>query len=181
VLEAGRDRLVRISRQGRIAIRAINHSFFHFSSPRDDFGIFHSGIAILYGLAPQIKQKSGRPPRKGAPTLLPSLGVRRKLSLPMGDTRSPAWPARKVQKRVPLSLSKALIWSVPLTAPLLVLSGAKLDGENVKYSARSWSFQRSVKLKYLESWTSQWKSSEGAVHSCRRYRKYRRSPGCCNS
>src|SRR2546421_4556608 len=70
---------------------------------------------------------------------------------------SPACPARKVPNAaLPLSLSKALIWSVPLTTPPLVLSGAKFGWlRTLKYSARSWSLQRSVKLKYLESWTSQ--------------------------
>src|SRR5205814_645702 len=57
---------------------------------------------------------------------------------------------------LPLILSKALIWSVPFTVPVLMLSGAKFGWlRTLKYSPRSWSFQRSVKLKYLESWTSQ--------------------------
>src|SRR6266850_1702338 len=59
---------------------------------------------------------------------------------------SPTCPARKVPNAaLPLSLSK-----------VLMLSGAKLGWlRTLKYSARSWSFQRSVKLKYLEIWTSQ--------------------------
>src|SRR5882762_4052125 len=70
---------------------------------------------------------------------------------------SPTCPARKVPNAaLPLSLSKALIWSVPFTVPVLMLSGAKLGWlRTLKYSARSWSFQRSVKLKYLEICTSQ--------------------------
>src|SRR5258708_18480581 len=70
---------------------------------------------------------------------------------------SAACPALKVPKaELPLSLSNALIWSVPFTAPVLVLSGAKFGWlRMLKYSTRSWSFTRSVKEKYLESCMSQ--------------------------
>jgi DNA-binding transcriptional LysR family regulator len=63
-----------------------------------------------------------------------------------------------------LSLSKALIWSVPFIAPVLIVSGAKFGWlSTLKYSPRSWSFQRSVMEKYLEAEDSE--AIKGLVES----------------
>src|SRR5262250_2668067 len=105
------------------------------------------------------KQKIGAP-AKSAPTLGFVLGVKpqkNNFTASCATRGSPPWPARNVPNALLLlSLSNALIWSVPLTVPVLMLSGAKFGGfRTLKYSARSCSFQRSVKLKYLESCRSQ--------------------------
>src|SRR6266436_9117914 len=57
---------------------------------------------------------------------------------------SPACPALKVPKELLLSLSKEVIWSVPFTAPVLMLSGANVGWfRTLKYSARNCTLQRS--------------------------------------
>src|ERR1700722_9483398 len=69
---------------------------------------------------------------------------------------SPACPARNVPKELLLILSKELIWSVLFTVPVLVLSGAKFGWfKMLKYSARSWTLQRSVIKIFLASCMSQ--------------------------
>src|SRR5579872_5355199 len=66
---------------------------------------------------------------------------------------SPACPERNVPKEeLLLILSKLPMLSVPFTAPVLVLSGAKLGWfSTLKYSTRSCILSRSVKLMYFDN------------------------------
>src|SRR6266849_5184561 len=74
VLEALRRRLLGSHSKKRDRYQRQEPEFFHLYSPQEKFGILRFRIRFADARGTE-QQKSGRPPRKGAPILPPCVGL----------------------------------------------------------------------------------------------------------